>query len=58
MIDARPMTSTDRIEAALNALVDDGKKSKAAKAGETPEPAEEPEAEANPVKAEAKEVAE
>jgi hypothetical protein len=52
MIDARPMTSTDRIEAAF------GKKSKAAKAAETPEPAEEPEAEANPVKAEAKEVAE
>jgi hypothetical protein len=55
MFDARPMTSTDRIEAALNALIEDGKKSKAA---ETPEPAEEPEAEANPVKAEAKEVAE
>ena len=43
----------ERLEAALVRLVEDGKKTKAAKAAERGEFVEELEAEANPVKAEA-----
>jgi hypothetical protein len=57
VIDARPGNSMDRLERALNALIAD-QKTEAAKATAASAPAEELEAEANPVKAEVVEVTE